>query len=157
MSDSQQSVTLKRQVTVKTRVTDEFRARAKKELSDEIQLLESQSQQLETQIQQSMKQLENIAAQGQNVQKHLNQLNQEAQQRRNQLASLKMQLSTQLANLDKANNGDYVVTGILDNFVEVNVGDNIYEKLNNAEMLIEDGVVKEIRLGGKPQEAVRES
>ena len=147
-----QTVTLKRQVTIKTRVTDDFRGRAKKDLGDEIQLIEAQSQQLEAQIQQSMQQLEKIASQGQNVQKQLNQLNQEAQQRRNQLASLKMQLSSQLANLDKAKDGDYVITGMLENFVEVRVGDNIYEKLNNAEMIIEDGIVQEIRLG-RPQEA----
>jgi ethanolamine utilization protein EutQ (cupin superfamily) len=132
------AVMLKRQVTLKTRVTDAFRERAKKELGDEVQLIEAQTQQLEK-----------IAAQGQNVQKQLAQLNQEAQQRRSQLASLKMQLSTQLANLDRAQNGDCVITGILDNFVEVRVGDNIYEKLNNAEMIIEDGIVRELRLGGE--------
>ena len=38
-----------------------------------------------------------------------------------------------------------VVTGVLDNFINVSVGDNIYDKLNNAEMIVEDGLVKEIR------------
>lgn len=139
-----QSVQLKRQVTVKTKVTDTFRERAQSELSNELKLLDTQLQQLEAQYQHSLQQLEKMAQQGQPVQKQLEQLNQEAQQKRGQLASLKMQVSSELGNLDKVENGSYVVTGMLENFVELRVGDNLYEKLSNAEMLIEDGIIKSI-------------
>ena len=37
------------------------------------------------------------------------------------------------------------VQGVVDNFVEIKVGDNLYEKLSNTEVLIKDGVVVEIR------------
>lgn len=139
-----ESVQLKRQVTVKTLVTDTFRQRAQGELSNELKLIDTQLQQLEAQYQHSLQQLEKVAQQGQNVQKQLQQLQQEAQQKRNQLASLKMQVSQELGNLDKIENGNYVVTGILENFITIKVGDNIYEKLMNAEMIVEDGVVKSI-------------
>jgi hypothetical protein len=36
------------------------------------------------------------------------------------------------------------VTGVLENVVDVRVGDNIYEKLMNAEMIVEDGIIKSI-------------
>jgi chromosome segregation ATPase len=138
------SVVLKRQVTVKTLVTDSFRERAKGELANELRLIDTQLQQLEAQYQHSLQQLEKVAQQGQNVQKQLQGLDQEAQQKRTQLASLKMQVSSELGNLDKVENGSYVITGILENMVEIRVGDNVYEKLMNAEMVVEDGIVKSI-------------
>jgi flagellar biosynthesis chaperone FliJ len=138
------SVQLKRQVTVKTKVTDAFRARANDELNNELKLIDTQLQQLEAQYQYSLQQLEKVAQQGQNVQQQLQQLNQEAQQKRSQLASLKMQVSSELGNLGNLENGQYIVTGMLENTVEVRVGENIYDKLQNAEILIEDGVVTSI-------------
>jgi chromosome segregation ATPase len=142
---NRQSIQMKRSVTVKTMVTDNFRQRAKAELDNELKLIDTQLQQLEAQYQGSMQQLEKLAQQGQNVQKQLQGLNQEAQQKRNQLASLKMQVSSELGNLDKIENGRYITTGILENMVEIRVGDNLYDKLMNAEVLIEDGIVKTIR------------
>jgi DNA topoisomerase IB len=141
-----ESVQLKRQVTVKTLVTDAFRERAKGELSNELKLIDTQLQQLEAQYQHSLQQLEKVAQQGTNVQKQLEALNQEAQQKRTQLASLKMQVSSELGNLDKIPNGSFIVTGVLENTVDVKVGDNIYEKLMNAEMIVEDGIVKSISI-----------
>ena len=35
--------------------------------------------------------------------------------------------------------------GMLDNYVTINVGDNLYEKLSNTELILKDGVVVEIR------------
>lgn len=139
-----ESVQLKRQVTVKTMVTDGFRVRANSELANELKLIDTQLQQLEAQYQHSLQQLEKMAQQGQNVQKQLQQLNEDAQQKRTQLASLKMQVSSELGNLDKIENGSFVITGVLENVVDVRVGDNIYEKLMNAEMIVEDGIVKSI-------------
>ena len=141
---SNTTIQLKRQVTVKTKVTDNFRVRAKSELDNELKLIDTQLQQLEAQYQYSLQQLEKVAQQGQNVQNELQQLNQEAQQKRNQLASLKMQVSSELGNLDKIENGQYIVTGMLENLVDLKVGDNLYNTLQNAEILIEDGVITAI-------------
>ena len=33
----------------------------------------------------------------------------------------------------------------VDNYVSVNVGDNLYNKLSNTEVIVKDGVVVEIR------------
>jgi hypothetical protein len=149
--DSEQSgttsVRLNRQITVKTLVTNAFRERAKQELDNELKLLDTQLQQLEAQYQYSLQQLEKIAQQGQDVQVQLININQEAQQKRSQLASLKLQVSSQLGNLDKVENGQYIVTGMLESVVELRVGDNLYDKLTNAEVLVEDGVIKGIHAG----------
>lgn len=138
------SISLKRQVTVKSLVTDTFRQQASNELSEELKLIDAQLEQLENQYQASMRQLEDLAKSGQNVGKQLDQLNREAQERRNQLAGVKMQVATNIANLDRVQNGDTVVTGVLENYVDLKVGDNIYDKLRGAEIIIEDGLVKTI-------------
>lgn len=138
------SVRLKRQITVKTLVTDDFRKKAIQELDEESKVIDTQLQQLEAQYQYSLQQLDQLAKQGQNVQKQLLQLNDEAQQKRNQLASVKMQVASQIANLDKVPNGEYIITGIMESDVEIATGDNLYEKLGQAEMLVEDGIVKSI-------------
>lgn len=138
------SVQVKRQVTVKTKVTDDFRSRAKTELDNELKLIDTQLQQLEAQYQYSLQQLEKVAQQGQNVQQQLQQLNAEAQQKRSQLASVKMQISSELGNLDGVQNGQFIVTGMLEEILDIRVGDNIYAKMQGAEIVIEDGIVTHI-------------
>lgn len=138
------SIELKRQITVKSIVTDEFRKKAQNEFSEELKLIEAQLQQLESQYQNSMRQLEDLAQQGQNVTKNLGQLNAEVQERRVQLENVKIQVSRNLNNIDKAENGQFVITGTLENYVSVAPGDNIYEKLRGAEIIVRDGVIEEI-------------
>ncbi len=138
------SLQLKRQVVVKSMVTDKFRQRAKNELSDELKLIDSQLEQLENQYQASLKQIEAMAKSGQNVQKALAQLNKEVQDKRTQLSNVKVQVASNLSNLDRVKDGDMVVTGVLENYVDIKIGDDIYNKLRGAEIILEDGVVKSI-------------
>ncbi len=142
---SNDTITLKRQATIRTIVTDDFRARAKNELSTEIKTVDNQLEQLEAQYQESLKQLESLASQGQNVKGPMNQMNQEMAAKRNQLTALKMEVSKQLGGLENVANGAFVVTGVLESFVDVKVGDNIYEKIQNCSIIIEDSVIKEIK------------
>jgi esterase/lipase len=140
-----QVIHLKRVVTIKSLVTPLFREKASKELGDELAVIEGQLNQLENQYQASLHQLNMMAQQGQNIAAQLDGLNKEVMEKRNQLNGLKNQVSTQLGNLDKLEDGTPIVTGQLDNFVEIKVGDNIYDKIRNAEIIIEDGLVKEIK------------
>lgn len=140
----QQSVVLKRTVTVKSMVTAAFRERAASELSDEVAVLDNQLGQLEAQFQQALGQLEEAARAGHNVARQLDQLHREAEAKRQQLSQLKQDVSTQLANLDTVSDGTYVITGQLDNYVDVKVGDNLYDKIRGAEVLLKDGVVTAI-------------
>lgn len=135
---------VKRNVTIKSQVTDEFREKAQSELTDEVATIDNQLKSLESQYQQSLQQLEELARQGHNVARQMDQLHQDARSKQQQLQTLKAEVSKQLANLDKVSNGDYVITGQLENFIEVSVGDNIYEKIRGAEILLKDGVVTAI-------------
>lgn len=139
------SIALKRQITIKSVVNEAFRQRAKDEFSEEIKLIDAQLEQLENQYTASLKQLESMALQGVNVNAQLDNLNREAQDRRAQLAQVKIQVSNNLANLDKIPDGGYAVTGMLESYVELRVGDNIYEKIRGGEIIIEDGIIQNIR------------
>ena len=140
----QKSIELKRQVVIKSIVTKEFRQQANAEFTEELKLVEAQIQQLENQYQSTMRQVEEMGRQGQDVSKQLMHLNGEVQERRAQLENAKIQVSRNLANVEKAADGEHVITGNLENYVSLSVGDNIYDKLRNAEIIIEDGVIKEI-------------
>ena len=138
------AVRLKRTITVKSMVTDEFRQKATKDLSEELGVIDGQIDQLENQFQQSLKQLEDAARQGHNVSRQMDQLHRDANGKRNQLQNLKKEVSTQLNNLDKVENGAYVITGQLENFVDVKVGENLYKRIRGSEILLKDGVITAI-------------
>ena len=38
-----------------------------------------------------------------------------------------------------------IITGSLENYVELRTGENIYDKFHEAEILVKDGVIQEIR------------
>ena len=140
----QESIQLKRQVTIKTMVTDAFREKANKEIAEEQTLLKSEGEALEKQYQANLKQLEDAARQGHNVAPQLDGLHKEVLSRQQQLAEMQQQLSTQLAELEKVANGTFLVTGQMENYVTLTVGDALYEKLRKAEIHVQDGVVTAI-------------
>ena len=144
MAHEQETTLLKRTITVKSMVTSEFREKATEDLSEELNLIQSQKESLETQFNESLQQLENAARQGQNVSQAMNQLHNEASQKRGQLNNLEQEVSTQISNLDKVEDGAYVITGQLDNFVEVKVGQNLYDRIRGSEILLKDGIVTAI-------------
>lgn len=137
----QETIELKRQVTIKTMVTDAFREKANAEITEEQALLKAEGEALEKQYQANLKQLEDAARQGHNVAPQLDALHKEVLSRQQQLAEMQQQLTAQLAELGRVENGTYLVTGQMENYVTVAVGDALYEKLRQAEVLVKDGEV----------------
>ena len=58
---------------------------------------------------------------------------------------VKAALQEQLQSYQALEDGAEFERGSLEGYVEVNVGDNIQEKLGQAEILVNDDVIKEIR------------
>ena len=77
----------------------------------------------------------------------MDQLHRDVQQERLRLEGLKQELTQQIEGLDKVRNGDYVKTGELETWTEVCIGENLYKRMRNAEILIKDGVVTAILEG----------
>lgn len=141
---AEQSVSLKRQVTVKTRITQSFRDKANTELGKEVALIDQQLHQLEAAYQNSIQQLEQLAQQGQDVSGGKDQLDRDARQKRLQMTTLKEEVQKQLGNLDGQKDGDLVTTGLLESFVDLKVGDPIYDRIRNTVIIVEDGNITDI-------------
>lgn len=137
-------ISVKRQINVRTVVNEDFRKRANTELGREIEMIDGQLQQLETAFNNSLQQLEQLANQGQNVMQARQQLEQDAEQKRRELSGLKGEVTKQLSNLGNVNDGDTVVTGVLESFADLKVGDNIYDRVKSATIVVKDGVITEL-------------
>lgn len=135
------SLTVMRTLSIKTLVTDAFRAKAKEEMGQEVNLIMQQQEQLEAQVQHQLKQLEEAKNQGVDIEPHMNDLQQQYQMAHLQLAEARMQLEQKLQELDTLANGTYLTTGKLESPVQLTVGDSIYEKIGSAEILVKDGVI----------------
>jgi ABC-type phosphate transport system auxiliary subunit len=135
---------VKRSLTIKTLVSDAFKQQASDDLNHEKQLIDQQLEHLELQVQNNLRQLEEATRQGHNVAQQLDQLHTEAAKRRHELTTLKNELAQQLDGLANVPNGQYIKTGQLENWVPLAVGDNLYQRLRGAEVLVNDGVITAI-------------
>lgn len=135
---------VKRSLTIKTLLTDAFRQQAQQDLSQEKELVAQQLEQLELQVQNNLRQLEEATRQGHNVARQLDQLHQEANKRKHELATLQAEIDQQIQNLATMANGNYIKTGQLENWVPLAVGDNLYQRLRGAEVLVTDGKITAI-------------
>lgn len=132
------SLVIHRSITVKARVTEEFKLRIAKELHEAIQQIEFETQKLEFQARRMLSQLEK-----QNppqAQVFRQQLEFEKQKRVEKRESLLEKLK-EIADLEV---GSEVVQGSVEGPYEVRIGDD-WNGLLNAEILLEDGKVVEIR------------
>lgn len=139
------SITVKRQVVVKSIITDNFKEKATNELLAEIKLLDGQINHLQVQLNQLIQQFQQNSVVGLTVRPHdadqiMNDLNLKLQQ----LFNLKQNLQQQIDNIKTTKNEDVIITGSLENYVELQPGDNIYEKLIGKEIIIKDGIIQEI-------------
>lgn len=145
MNMNMKSITVKRPVRIKTVVTDKFKQQVQDELSKEIHLLDSQIMQLELQS----KQIHDQAAEftslysdhsAEQIQLALEDIAKKLQQ----MNELKQELVSQRENISHLALNNIIITGSLENYVELKTGENIYEKFKEAEILVKDGIIQEI-------------
>ena len=133
------SVTLKRTVTIKAVVTEDFKKYLNYELQNSLKSLDDKLAQMEIQGKQLIEMLTKQGA--------LDQIASIRQQM--ELERLQQKTSTDELSkrLDEAKNlplGSEFVQGTIDGFVTVKTGDNLYHKLGAMEIIIKDGVVQDI-------------
>ncbi|NIM07360.1 MAG: hypothetical protein GTN69_09770 [Armatimonadetes bacterium] len=133
------SLTIKRPVQVMVIVTEEF----KKELSQELQEAADNTQ----------RRIEQMEFQGRrylaDVQRaDLNQamaVRQQLEGEKRKLEQVKKEVQERLEEVSGLEPGSEYPRGALESIVEIKPGDNLLEKLNNAQVIIKDGIVQEIR------------
>lgn len=136
-----QSISIKRQVTVKAIVTEVFKNNASQEIQQQLQQLDMNMQQLEFQAKRAISDLEKQnPAPGQ-----MDNLKMQIDEERQRLLVGKNELLQRMNMISQLELNTEFPQGMLDNYVTVNVGDNLYEKLSNTEVILKDGVVVEIR------------
>jgi hypothetical protein len=135
------SISLKRQVAVKAIVTETFKANASNEIQQSLQQMDLNLQQLEFQAKRAITDLEK--------QKpgpgEMDNLKAQIEQERQRLLMSKNELLQRLNIIAQLELNTEFLQGTLDNYVTINVGENLYDKLSNAEIILKDGVVVEIR------------
>lgn len=130
---------VRRQITVKVVVTEEFRENAIREMEEAIEQVEQTKNQIDFRSRIYLTELQRVD------------LNQAAEFRRRMEAEkhrqdeVKEQLTQELEELRSIPIGGEYVRGAIEGFVDLQVGDDFQGRLNRAEIVIKDGVIVELR------------
>jgi len=138
------SIKVKRPVTIKTIVTEGFKTQAVEEINKEVHLLDSQIMQLELQNKQIQDQASGYATYGAENSEQIQKAIEEISSRLQQMSMLKQELFSQKESINHLALENIVVTGSLENYVDLKIGENIYEKFKEAEIVVRDGIIQEI-------------
>lgn len=133
------SIKVKRPVTIKTIVTEDFKRQMADEINKELHLLDSQIMQLELQNKQVQDQASVYGAES-----HVQQALTEITNRLQQISILKQELHSQKESIHHLALNNTIVTGSLENYVELKIGENLYDKFRTAEIIVRDGVIQDI-------------
>lgn len=136
-----QSISLRRQVTIVAIVTEQFRQQASAELQAGLQQMDMEAQQLEFQGKRALTDFEKRGASA----AELDNVKEQIEEQRNRIKAQKAELLAKLDMIGKLDIGAEFIQGTVDNFVDVKVGDHIYAKLANPQVIVKDGIVQEIR------------
>ncbi|NCO36007.1 MAG: hypothetical protein AUJ92_14590 [Armatimonadetes bacterium CG2_30_59_28] len=141
-------LTIKRPVTVRAIVTPAFREKLLRELRYAAQRVEMQMQQLEFQGKRHLMDL-----QKRNVSQAMATRRQLEEEREKHDSALQ-DLNQRIEQVEQFPLGSEFVQGALESFTQIDVGDNIDEKLSEVEVIVKDDVIVEIREGRPADEPV---
>jgi hypothetical protein len=130
---------LKRQILLKAVVTERLKEQLLQDVQDAIQRVEESQEELERQSRRLMLELQRT---------DLNRamaFRQQLDMEKRKQDDVKAELQEQLKAYGELNLGEEIARGTLEGDIEVSVGDNLVEKLGQAEILVEDDVIKEVR------------
>jgi hypothetical protein len=132
---------LKRAVTVKAIVTEDFKSRMKEELTKTLTRIDTVTQQLEFQLRKYVPEVAKADLE------QAGRLRREIEAEKQRHESMKAEIDGRLQEALRLEIGAEFDQGTIESEIEVSVGDNLMEKLSNAEIIIKDGIVQEIKEG----------
>ncbi|MBT5953282.1 hypothetical protein HOG98_01040 [bacterium] len=142
MSESK-PVTLKRSVAIKAIVTEKFKEYMRFEVQNAITTSSKRIDELQKKMQEIGRQLAD-KGDGNKLLPSYQQIETEIYQLESSVADLKKRE----ASIVDLKMGSHFMQGLIDGFVQIKKGDNLYEKLGGLEILVEDGVVQDIKSVG---------
>ena len=143
--ETKNSISIKRSIAIKAVVTPTWKEDAEKELSKAISNIDQQLSQLEQEGQQIVN---NIRSQSVNpldprVQEQVSQVQQQVAAKRNEIEEQKRNLLQQQSQVRELKMDEIVDQGQVDSFCDVNVGDNLIEKMQ-VSITVKDGVIQSL-------------
>ncbi len=143
--ETKNSISIKRSIAIKAVVTPTWKEDAEKELSKAISNIDQQLSQLEQEGQQIVN---NIRSQSVNpldprVQEQVSQVQQQVAAKRSEIEEQKRNLLQQQSQVRELKMDEIVDQGQVDSFCDVNVGDNLIEKMQ-VSITVKDGVIQSI-------------
>lgn len=132
---------LKRAVTIKAIVTEEFKSNLKEELTKTLARIDTASQQLEFQLRRYVPEVAKADIE------QAGRLRREIEGEKQRHESMKAEISSKLQEITGLEIGAEFVQGTIEGDVDIAVGDNMVEKMSGAEITIKDGIVQEIKEG----------
>jgi LPS O-antigen subunit length determinant protein (WzzB/FepE family) len=142
------SLTIKRTITVRAVVTPRWKEDAERELSNAIANVDSQLSQLEQEGQQLVDEIRRQSANplDPRVQEQVASVQQQVAAKRAELEEQKRQMLEQQRQVRELEMEQIVEQGQIESVCDVQVGDNLVEKLQAA-VLVRDGVIEAIEAG----------
>ena len=142
------SLTIKRTITVRAVVTPRWKEDAERELSNAIANVDGQLSQLEQEGQQLVDEIRRQSANplDPRVQDQVASVQQQVAAKRAELEEQKRQMLEQQRQVRELEMEQIVEQGQIESLCEVQVGDNLVEKLQAA-VLVRDGVIEAIETG----------
>lgn len=135
MSEKSKTLTLKRSVAIKAVVTEKFKEYIQFEVNTGIQGSRVRIDQIDDQLKdQAIPPV----------------VREKLILERDQASQTMRELAQRLEEIQDLKMGSHFLQGVVDGFVTVNIGDNLYEKLGGMEVLVNDGVVINIATASIP-------
>ena len=141
-------LTIKRTITVRAVVTPRWKEDAERELSNAIANVDAQQSQLEQEGQQLVDEIRRQSANplDPRVQEQVGSVQQQVATKRAELEEQKRQMLEQQRQVRELEMEQIVEQGQIESVCDVQVGDNLVEKLQAA-VLVRDGVIEAIEAG----------
>jgi hypothetical protein len=133
------SLTIKRPVAVRVIVTEQYKEEVLKELEEAVQTAQRDVERMEFEGRQLLAGVQTL-----DLQQTLA-LRREVEGEKNRREAVRRELQEQSEEVRNWKLGEEKLRGTLESTVDINEGDDLWEKLRGAEIVVKDGVVVEIR------------
>ncbi|MBI2842600.1 MAG: YlqD family protein [Armatimonadetes bacterium] len=130
---------LKRAITIKAIVTEDFKSGLREELTKTLDRVESAAQHLDFQLRRYVPEVAKADIE------QAGRLRREIEGERQKHESARAEIQSRLGEVAGLEIGSEFVQGTIEGDVDVAVGDNLFDKLGGAEVIVKDGIVQEIR------------
>ncbi len=144
--ENQQTLTLKRPITVRIIVTPRWKEEVQQQMQTQINQVDTQMQTLDMQGQRAIAEIQKqgIIPQSPQVTQQIESVQNQINQEKSKLLEQKNQALQQIQQVQQLEMEQEVSQGQMESFFTLKPGDNLVNKLNIA-IVIRDGIVEEIR------------